>query len=169
MPIMVVAYEDSSLGPIVSFPHSVKEQCHPARAATAFFVFSENSSRLCILLCISLAIGVQICRMQRLIRPAGQNRDLTTSDMSMPLGPAQLKRIESVHQGFLYQHLYAVSFLLTSARLTGNSLTVERDEDVEFSTQQQKTTSRSKRGRGHFSKGTSRAPFKILKRFDLSI
>ncbi len=77
--------------------------------------------------------------MQRLIRPAGQNRNDISSAIGTPLEPAQLKRIESVHRGFLYQHLYAVAFLLTSARLAGNSLTVERDEDVEFSTQGQRT------------------------------
>jgi hypothetical protein len=46
--MLVMASEDSSLGPTVSFRHPVREQRQPARAATALFVFSENSSRLLI-------------------------------------------------------------------------------------------------------------------------
>jgi hypothetical protein len=47
--MLVMASEVSSLGPTVGFEHPVKEQRHPARAATAFFVLSENSSRLLII------------------------------------------------------------------------------------------------------------------------
>ena len=33
------------------------------------------------------------------------------------LDPAQLKRIESVHKGFLYQHLYAVGCLFLAPKV----------------------------------------------------
>jgi len=46
LPIMMTASDDSSLGPTVDLPQPVKEQCQPARAATAFFVFLLKSSRL---------------------------------------------------------------------------------------------------------------------------
>lgn len=48
------------------------------------------------------------------------------------LDPKQMGRIEAVHRGFLYQHLYAVGCLLTA---TGNgivSVSVEKDEDIEI-------------------------------------
>jgi hypothetical protein len=48
------------------------------------------------------------------------------------LDAAQLIRIEAVHRGFLFQHLYAVAILLTSRGEAGASLIVERDEDVEI-------------------------------------
>jgi hypothetical protein len=47
------------------------------------------------------------------------------------LDPAQLVRIEAVHRGFLYQHLYAVQCLLSAAALSVLSVDVESDEDVE--------------------------------------
>lgn len=43
----------------------------------------------------------------------------------------QLLRIEGVHRGFLYQHLYAVACLLLSQHARVNSIVVERDEDLE--------------------------------------
>ncbi|MEY9154912.1 SEC-C metal-binding domain-containing protein [Bradyrhizobium japonicum] len=49
-----------------------------------------------------------------------------------PLDPAQLIRIESVHRGFLYQHLYAAACLLSCGRAEGNTILIERDEDVEL-------------------------------------
>ena len=49
-----------------------------------------------------------------------------------PLGPAQLQRIEAVHRGFFYQHLYAVACLLTCGRQPRALAIVEPDEDVEF-------------------------------------
>jgi hypothetical protein len=48
------------------------------------------------------------------------------------LDPAQLRRIESVHRGFLYQHLFAVGCLLVLGKIGADSLLVERDEDVEI-------------------------------------
>jgi hypothetical protein len=45
---------------------------------------------------------------------------------------AQLARIENVHGGFLYQHLYTASVLLQSASLTWHSVNVEHDEDLEI-------------------------------------
>lgn len=54
---------------------------------------------------------------------------------NQPLGvldPAQLRRIEATHSGFLYQHLYAVACLLTASRLGWTRLLVEGDEDIEL-------------------------------------
>ena len=47
------------------------------------------------------------------------------------LDPAQLVRIEAVHRGFLFQHLYTVQCLLSAAALSVQSVKVESDEDVE--------------------------------------
>lgn len=48
------------------------------------------------------------------------------------LDPAQLVRIEALHRGFLYQHLYAAQCLLVSASIGAISVAVETDEDVEL-------------------------------------
>ncbi|MBK9497582.1 MAG: ATP-binding protein, partial [Xanthomonadales bacterium] len=48
--------------------------------------------------------------------------------------PAQEIRIEAVHRGFLYQHLYAAACLLTSGQIGAISVVVERDEDIELVT-----------------------------------
>lgn len=50
------------------------------------------------------------------------------------LDPAQEIRIEAVHRGFLYQHLYAAACLLTSGQIGSTSVMVERDEDIELDT-----------------------------------
>ena len=50
------------------------------------------------------------------------------------LDPAQEIRIESVHRGFLYQHLYAAAYLLNYGQTGATSVAVERDEDVELVT-----------------------------------
>lgn len=47
------------------------------------------------------------------------------------LDPAQLVRIEAVHRGFLFQHLYTVQCLLSAASLSARRVEVENDEDVE--------------------------------------
>lgn len=44
----------------------------------------------------------------------------------------QLKRIESVHRGFLYQHLYTVGCLLLAQEAGVKSIMVELDEDIEL-------------------------------------
>jgi hypothetical protein len=49
------------------------------------------------------------------------------------IDPAQLKRIESVHRGFLYQHLYAVGCMIKLASTEAGQVAVERDEDIEIS------------------------------------
>src|ERR1700733_1694379 len=46
LPIIVIASEDSSLGPTVSLAHPVKEQCKHARIATYTLAFLGKSSRL---------------------------------------------------------------------------------------------------------------------------
>jgi hypothetical protein len=48
------------------------------------------------------------------------------------LDPQQLARIESVHRGFLYQHLYAAACLLSAQNVGATSFVIERDEDVEI-------------------------------------
>jgi hypothetical protein len=60
--------------------------------------------------------------------------------MSMPreddppqvLDPRQLVRIQSVHKGFLYQHLYAAACLLQCGNNWVQRLVVEADEDIEL-------------------------------------
>jgi len=54
------------------------------------------------------------------------------SDSPEVLDPAQLRRIEFVHQGFLYQHLYAVGCLLLAAASDVREVLVELDEDIEL-------------------------------------
>lgn len=51
-----------------------------------------------------------------------------------PLDPRQVARIESVHRGFLYQHLYAAGCLLLAGEREIRSVVVELDEDVELLT-----------------------------------
>ena len=53
------------------------------------------------------------------------------SQISPVLDPRQLIRIEAVHRGFFYQHLYAVAILLTFPGSAAHSLAIERDEDLE--------------------------------------
>lgn len=55
------------------------------------------------------------------------------------LAPAQEIRIEAVHRGFLYQHLYAAACLLSSGQSGAISLAVERDEDIELVTPEGRT------------------------------
>ena len=43
----------------------------------------------------------------------------------------QLERIQSVHRGFLYQHLYAAACLLRAGVAATTTVRVETDEDVE--------------------------------------
>lgn len=56
------------------------------------------------------------------------NQNLTTDPI---LDKRQLTRIEAVHRGFLYQHLYTVACLLLAQNSGVTSIVVERDEDVE--------------------------------------
>lgn len=49
-----------------------------------------------------------------------------------PMDREQLARIEGVHRGFLYQHVYAVALLLALGRQPGAVLAVELDEDIEL-------------------------------------
>lgn len=55
---------------------------------------------------------------------------MTQLDPGAPLDPRQLARIENVHRGFLYQHIYAARTLL-GIRDAEALLVVENDEDVE--------------------------------------
>lgn len=47
------------------------------------------------------------------------------------LDPGQFSRIEGVHRGYLYQHLYAVGCLFRAAGAGAVRITVEADEDVQ--------------------------------------
>lgn len=51
------------------------------------------------------------------------------------LDPRQIVRIESVHRGFLYQHLYAAGCLLLADSNGIQVIGVERDEDIELVTE----------------------------------
>lgn len=57
---------------------------------------------------------------------------------SFNLDPRQLARIEAVHGGFLYQHLYAAACLFHAARAGVTHMVVENDEDVELVRPQQR-------------------------------
>ena len=48
------------------------------------------------------------------------------------LDPRQLVRIEAVHRGFLYQHLYLANCLLRAASAGVDKIVLEGDEDVEL-------------------------------------
>ena len=52
--------------------------------------------------------------------------------MPTVLDPRQLVRIEAVHRGYLYQHLYAVACLFLAANAGATKVVVEGDEDVEI-------------------------------------
>jgi hypothetical protein len=51
--------------------------------------------------------------------------------MPFVLNEAQLRRIENVHSGFLYQHLYTVALMLSRPGLDWTEIAIERDEDIE--------------------------------------
>lgn len=57
---------------------------------------------------------------------------LTKEIGSFNLDSRQLARIESVHRGFLYQHLYAVACLFHAANGGVTHIVVENDEDIEL-------------------------------------
>jgi hypothetical protein len=57
-------------------------------------------------------------------------------NISDVLDAAQLIRIESVHRGYLYQHLYAVGCLLLAQAAGVDVVLVELDEDIELITEQ---------------------------------
>src|SRR5258708_297539 len=48
------------------------------------------------------------------------------------LDRAQLKRIEAVHRGFLYQHLYVAGCILLATGSGASAVIVEADEDIEI-------------------------------------
>jgi len=52
-------------------------------------------------------------------------------DEFLVLDERQLIRIEAVHRGFLYQHLYAAACLLLAGKAGAEHIIVERDEDIE--------------------------------------
>jgi hypothetical protein len=58
--------------------------------------------------------------------------ELSTNIEHEPLDKRQIARIEAVHQGFLFQHLYAVQILLSSLEVRWTSVKIERDEDIEI-------------------------------------
>ena len=64
--------------------------------------------------------------------PAGNENHVAAVPAPPVLDPAQLRRIESVHKGLLYQHLYAAALLLSLGREAGATTVIERDEDIEL-------------------------------------
>lgn len=56
----------------------------------------------------------------------------STANIPLVLDTRQLALIESVHRGFLYQHLFAISCLFGAKAAGARSLVVESDEDVEI-------------------------------------
>ena len=56
------------------------------------------------------------------------------SSASIPplLDSRQLVRIEAVHRGFLFQHLYALACLFGASKAGASEIIVERDEDIEI-------------------------------------
>ena len=68
----------------------------------------------------------------------GSERDSNSRSLvGEVMDPQQLIRIESVHRGFLYQHLYAVACILKLGVGNQGQVRVERDEDVEFITEEE--------------------------------
>jgi hypothetical protein len=57
-------------------------------------------------------------------------------NLSDVLDATQLVRIEAVHRGFLYQHLYAVGCLLLAQAADVDAVMIELDEDIELITKQ---------------------------------
>lgn len=63
----------------------------------------------------------------------------STNKLNIPiLDPAQIVRIESVHNGFLYQHLYTVGCMFMSVGSSTTSIVVEADEDIELISENQR-------------------------------
>lgn len=58
--------------------------------------------------------------------------DYDNSILPHVVDPEQLRRIESTHRGFFYQHLFAVGCLLVAQRSGVQKVIVERDEDLEL-------------------------------------
>lgn len=79
------------------------------------------------------------------------------------LDPAQLVRIEAVHRGFLFQHLYTVQCLLSAATLSIESVEVESDEDVEVKFKERRTYIQVKHRQGSLAWSDIEGP---LARFD---
>lgn len=73
-----------------------------------------------------------VTRYGELVLEEARNVPQAPNGLGEPLDHAQLIRIEAVHRGFLYQHLYAAACLLSCGRAEGNTILVERDEDVEL-------------------------------------
>ena len=69
------------------------------------------------------------------------------------LDKTQLRRIENVHGGFLYQHLYAVAILLSGPRIGWRELSVERDEDIEAELPEQRIYIQVKKRAGNLTFG----------------
>ncbi len=64
--------------------------------------------------------------------PEGAGADYMSTTNVALIDPAQLKRIESTHGGFLYQHLIAVACMFHAAGGSYEAVVVERDEDIEL-------------------------------------
>jgi len=60
------------------------------------------------------------------------NQQIDVPSMPGVLEPRQLVRVEAVHRGFLYQHLYGAACLLRAGVHGISSVSVELDEDIEL-------------------------------------
>ncbi|MEQ8694888.1 MAG: SEC-C metal-binding domain-containing protein [Gammaproteobacteria bacterium] len=69
------------------------------------------------------------------MRPLSTPASTADAPVQKVLDADQLRRIENVHKGFLYQHLYGVACLLKLASAKTGSVGVERDEDIEVTTE----------------------------------
>ena len=73
--------------------------------------------------------------------------------MPFVLNEAQLRRIENVHGGFLYQHLYTVALMLSRPGLDWAEIAVERDEDIEVQLAEQRLYLQVKKRSGNLTFG----------------
>jgi hypothetical protein len=92
---------------------------------------------------------------------------IAAPDETPILDARQLVRIESVHRGFLYQHLYCAACLLSAHSLNIARLVVERDEDLELTGATLRTYVQIKSRAGaltHSDIGSALDRFKLLRR-----
>lgn len=80
------------------------------------------------------------------------------------LNELQLQRIENVHGGFLYQHLYAVAIILSWSAVGWQSVEIERDEDIEVCLPESRLYIQVKKRAGNLTFGDIAD---VLNRFEL--
>jgi hypothetical protein len=95
---------------------------------------SRANSNSCALRCsrIIRRPSGSVLRQRHALKIAGSVMPSPTIGTAPVLDSRQLERIEAVHRGFLFQHLYAAACLLMAAKAGATGIIVERDEDVEI-------------------------------------